>query len=170
MSEEEVKSEEISSGSDAEEMEIEEEEVIEEEEPKTRGKSKKNKSTKKATKVKKSARKGTPKRKYKIKQGTRALREIKKYQKGGEMLIPKATVKRMFKTTLGELVEAGELPNEAWRVSKDALEAIGFAMQDYATDLFKIGNYVTVVNGRQTYQPKDMKVAIKISRQSGGNL
>ena len=155
MSEEEAKSESL--GSEEEKMEVEEEKV-EKKKPKRKNKRKNG--------IKKTAAKTEgKKRKYKIKQGTRAIREIKKAQEKTDLLIQYAGFDRVFKQTLKEI-----FPEEKYRVGKSAVKTLMEGTQQYLVDLYRLSTRNTVHAGRQTLLPADMKLAISTSRETGGNL
>ena len=158
MSEEEAKSESL--GSEEEKMEVEKDKV------KPQEKKKNKRKTKRKTSIKKIASKGDkPKRIYKIKQGTRAIREIKKAQEKTDLLIQYAGMDRFVRDTLKKI-----FPEEKYRLEKPAVKTFMEGTQQYFLDLFRMSTAATVHAGRQTLLREDMKLARLISEETGGNL
>lgn len=157
MSEEEAKS--VSLGSEEEE---EKEEKMEVEDDKVKPK----KKNKRKNGIKKTAKKTeSKKRKYKIKQGTRAIREIKKAQEKTDLLIQYAGMDRFFRETLKEI-----FPEEKYRIKPSAVKTLMEGTQNYLIDLYKIATLETVHAGRQTLKPEDIKISVNVSKLIGGNL
>lgn len=89
--------------------------------------------------------------------GTVALREIRKYQRTSNLLIPK--------TAFGRLVK--EISNDCrvdlrWR--KDALECLQEAAEQFMTQTFEHTNLNAIHSNRVTITPKDMILALRIAK------
>lgn len=89
--------------------------------------------------------------------GTVALREIRKYQRTSNLLIPK--------TAFGRLVK--EISNDCrvdlrWR--KDALECLQEAAEQFMTQTFEHTNLNAIHSKRVTITPKDMILALRIAK------
>ena len=108
----------------------------------------------------KAARKSAPvvggvRRPHRYRPGTVALREIRRYQKGTELLIRKMPFQRlvreiatMFKTDL--------------RFSSSAVLALQEASESYLIGLFEDSNLCAIHAKRVTIMPKDMQLARRI--------
>lgn len=71
---------------------------------------------------------------HRYRPGTVALREIRRYQKGTELLLPKAPCARWIR----EIAQNCKgLDNEPMRFNSDAIEALRTAAEDLAVSLFK---------------------------------
>jgi len=95
----------------------------------------------------------SPKRRYRP--GTQALREIRKYQKSTELLIPKQSFMKLvreiaqdFKTDL--------------RFQSHAIMALHEAGEAYLTSLFEDTNLCAIHAKRVTIMPKDIQLARRI--------
>lgn len=71
---------------------------------------------------------------HRYRPGTVALREIRRYQKGTELLLPKAPCSRWIR----EIAQNFKgLDNEPMRWNSDAIDALRTAAEDLAVSLFK---------------------------------
>lgn len=110
----------------------------------------------------KGARKGAgAKKPHRFRPGTVALREIRRYQKGTELLIRKLPFQRLvreimqrFKTDL--------------RVQSTALCALQEASEAYLVGLFEDTNLCAIHAKRVTIMPKDIKLAQRIRGETFG--
>ena len=84
--------------------------------------------------------------------GRLALREIKKYQKSTEMLIPKAPFTRLVR-------EVGLNEKKDIRFQKQAIEALHQSSEAYILGLFEDTNLCAIHAKRVTIMPKDMQLA-----------
>ena len=98
----------------------------------------------------------TTKRKYKFRPGTVALREIKKYQKSTEPIIPRAPFARVVK----EVME--NIGDSVTRVQGQAFMALQHATEDLAVGLFQDNVLCMAHAKRVTIKPVDMSLAIRI--------
>ncbi|ODM89220.1 histone H3.3 [Orchesella cincta] len=96
------------------------------------------------------------KRRYRYRPGTVALRQIRRYQKSTEMLIPKLSFQRLVR----EVVGAFEGHNFRFQVL--ALEALQEASEAYITGLFEDTNLCAIHARRVTIMPKDVQLARRI--------
>lgn len=94
-------------------------------------------------------------RKHRFHPGTVALREIRKYQKSTETLIPKRAFQRLVRD-----IAVDYKPDV--RFASTALFAIQQAAEAYLVEVFEDTNLCAIHAGRVTVQPKDMKLAMRI--------
>lgn len=88
--------------------------------------------------------------------GTVALREIRKYQKSSELLIPHAPIVRLIR----EVAANGML--DGVRFQKEALTALQEAGEKYMVELFEDTNLLAIHGKRVTIMAKDVKLAQKL--------
>lgn len=100
-----------------------------------------------------------PKRKYKYRPGTVALREIRKYQKSTEPIIPKAPFARICK----EIID--ECSDSVTRVQANALGALQQATEDIAVSLFQDGVLCHAHAKRVTLKTVDLALAIRLREE-----
>ena len=94
----------------------------------------------------------------KYKKGVVALRNIRRYQKTTELLIPKAPFQRLVR----------EIANDFklnLRFSGDAFEALQHSTEAYLIDLFQAAILCTVVAKRQILSNKDLSLVRKIRNE-----
>jgi len=92
--------------------------------------------------------------------GTVALREIRKYQKGGELLLRKLPFIRLVREVAQDIC-----PDVNLRFQGKAYVALQQAAEIYLTELFQDAYLGSVSCGRITLQPKDLKLAMKLKRE-----
>lgn len=128
--------------------------------PPSRGR--KNGQTKKASKIgAKIGNGGNPPRKpHRFRPGTVALREIRKYQKSCEPLLPKAPFRRLLREVLSDYMSRDV------RIQASAAEALQEAAEAFVTGLFEDTNLCAIHAKRVTVMPADMRLAGRISRQT----
>ena len=95
---------------------------------------------------------------HRYRPGTVALREIRRYQKSTDLLIPKAPFQRLvteiFKAVTQEMFGA-----EGFRLGKAARLAIHEAAESYLVSLFAEANVSAIeVGKRVTIMPEDLKL------------
>jgi histone H3-like centromeric protein A len=96
--------------------------------------------------------------------GTVALREIRRYQNGTDLLLRRAPFQRVVReVTEGIAPKTGEV---RWRAS--ALEALQHGTEAYLTDLLADANLAAIHSKRITIAPKDIKLVRRISESPGG--
>ena len=91
--------------------------------------------------------------------GTVALREIRRYQKGCELLIKKLPFQRLVR-------EVAQKINPELRFQSTAILALQEAVESFLVNMFQQVNLAAIHGGRVTIQPKDMKLW---SRMKGGD-
>ena len=89
-----------------------------------------------------------------------ALREIRRYQKGSELLIRKAPFLRLVREICDEL--AG--PGMRWR--RAAIEALQEAAEAHLVAMFEDTNLCAIHAKRVTIQSKDMQLARRLNRDN----
>lgn len=87
--------------------------------------------------------------------GTRALREIRHFQKGTGVLIPR----KPFERVVREVVD-GHF--SGYRIQESAFLTLQQASEAYLVDLFADSNLCAIDAKRVTIMPKDMKLALRI--------
>ncbi len=97
---------------------------------------------------------------HRFRPGTVALREIRKYQKGTEMLIRKLPFQRLVREI------AQDFKTEL-RFQSHAIMALQEASEAYLTALFEDTNLCAIHAKRITITPKDMQLALRIRGLSG---
>ena len=90
--------------------------------------------------------------------GTVALREIRRYQKGYELLIKKLPFQRLVR-------EVAHKINPGLRFQSTAILALQEASENFLVNMFQQVNLAAIHGGRVTIQPKDMMLW---NRMKGG--
>lgn len=92
---------------------------------------------------------------HRFRPGTVALREIRRYQKSGELLLRKLPFQRVVR-------EIAQQFKSELRFQEAAIMALQEAAEMFLTNLFEDTNLVTVYNKRQTIKPRDMQLAMRL--------
>ena len=92
---------------------------------------------------------------HRLKSGTGSLREIRKYQRSTQPLVPKAAFKRLIQEARSNL-------HLDCSFSKAAYEALQEACERYCVQIFNVANRIATHSKRVTLQPKDMQLALEI--------
>lgn len=100
---------------------------------------------------------GAPRKKYRFKPGTVALREIKRYQKSTELLLRKLPFQRLVR-------EIAQGYRSDTRFQKSALEALQYAGEAYITEVFGDANLNAIHTGRVTINQSDLQLARRIGK------
>ena len=87
--------------------------------------------------------------------GAAALREIRKYQRGGELLIQKTPFQRLVREIVGKF-------KPGFRIQLAALEALQEACEAFLVGLFEDTNLCAIHANRVTIMRKDMVLALRI--------
>jgi len=95
------------------------------------------------------------KRPYRHKAGSVAKREIKRYQKTTNLLIPKASFERMVR-------EVSETLKKGMRFTSTAIEAVQTSAEDYLVKLFEDASLCAAHGKRVTVMDKDIYLARRI--------
>lgn len=93
------------------------------------------------------------KRRHRFRPGTVAIREIKRYQKSVDLLLPRAPVKRLIR-------EIAQPYRDELRFSKQAMEALQEASESYIVDLFADANVAAIEHERKTVTARDIRLAL----------
>ena len=88
------------------------------------------------------------------------LREIRKYQKTTNLLIPKAPFFRLVREVIAGI-------NTDYRVQANAVMALHESSESFLTRLFEFSNYVAIHAKRVTVMPKDIHLLWKIWDDTG---
>lgn len=113
------------------------------------------KQTSKSKIAKKPAGATGSKRAHRWRPGTVALREIRKYQKGTELLIRKAPFQRLVR-------ELATSQKEGLRFQSSAVLAIQEASESYMISLLADTNLCAIHAQRVTIMPRDIKLARRL--------
>jgi histone H3 len=92
---------------------------------------------------------------HRYRPGTRALREIRRYQKSYELLIRKLPFQRLVREIAQDL-------KTDLRFQMAAILALQEAAEDYLVNLFELSNLCAIHAKRVTIMPKDMQLARRI--------
>lgn len=95
--------------------------------------------------------------KRKRKAATNAIREIRKEQKSTSNIIPTAPFQRLVQE-----VSQGYKSN--LRIKSEAYAALQAACEDHIIELFRKSNQCAIHEKRETIQPKDMLLALKMNQ------
>lgn len=101
---------------------------------------------------------GITKKKRRFKPGTVALRDIRKFQKGTEMLLNKGPFVRLVR----EVVKEYTSNDKGIRFTKQSLIALQTAVEAEMIRLLGYTNEAAIHAKRVTIQPKDLKFAKKL--------
>ncbi|XP_031569670.1 histone H3, embryonic-like [Actinia tenebrosa] len=105
----------------------------------------------------------SPKHVRKFRPGTRALREIRFYQKTTHLLVRKAPFMRVVREIADQFYQYGEL---RWQLG--ALLALQESAEQFLVRLFEDANLCAIHAKRVTIMPKDIQLARRIrGRQEG---
>lgn len=99
-----------------------------------------------------------PRKRYRYRPGSVALRDIRKYQKSTDLLIRKAPFQRLVR----EIAEDISPPNSDWRFQSTAVLALQEASECYLIGLFEDTNLCAIHAKRVTIMPKDMQLARRV--------
>ena len=118
-------------------------------------KSKKSKQIKKQAPASGGAKGEGEKIKRRNKPGTASLREIKRYQKSLDLLLPRAPFQRLVRNIVNDM-------DHELRFQSQALQALQEATEAYVVGLFEDTNLCAIHAKRQTVMKKDMVLARRI--------
>mmetsp|Transcript_11592 Transcript_11592/g.20966 ORF Transcript_11592/g.20966 Transcript_11592/m.20966 type:complete len:157 (+) Transcript_11592:200-670(+) len=99
--------------------------------------------------------KASPGKKHRFRPGTRALMEIRKYQKSTELLIRRLPFARLVK-------EITQHYHHSLRWQVDAIQALQYSAEDYLVGLLEDANLCAIHARRVTIMPRDMHLARRI--------
>ena len=94
-------------------------------------------------------------RKRRTRPGVVALREIKRYQRSTDTLLPRATLQRVIRE-----ITSKYLPDA--RYSYGAIDAVHQCVESYMVGLFEDTNLCAIHAKRKTVMTKDMRLARRI--------
>ena len=101
------------------------------------------------------------KRKHRWRPGTVALRDIRKYQRSTNTLIPKLSYQRLVRELLQDTVTNVD------RLSSKAIEALQEGGEKYLSSLYAMTNTLAIHSGRVTITPQDLRLAADILNGNG---
>ena len=105
--------------------------------------------------VRESSATGGIKKPHRYRPGTVALREIRRYQKSTEMLIPKLPFQRLVRECAYDI-------NSDMRFQSTAIMAFQAASEAYLIGIFEDANICAIHAKRVTIMPKDFLLATRI--------
>ena len=106
------------------------------------------------------------KKPHRFRPGTVALREIRKYQKGTNLLLRKLPFQRLVREVSDDF-RGGLLPDESWRFQSEAILALQEAAEAYLIGVLEDANLCAIHAKRVTILPKDMTLARKLRGERG---
>ena len=114
--------------------------------------------------ARKSAPAAKPRRFYRYRPGTIALRHIRKYQRSTDLFIRKIVFQRLVREIAQKLVREGKLPQHMTdlRFQSAAILALQEASESYLVGLFEDTNVCAIHANRVTIMPRDMLLARRI--------
>lgn len=95
--------------------------------------------------------------------GTVALREIRRYQRSTENLIPKKPFMKLVKEILLDVPYENPVGYYNMRMQSSALLALQEASESFITHLFEDANLCAIHANRVTVMPKDMYLSARLS-------
>ncbi|BCR84078.1 histone H3.1 [Aspergillus chevalieri] len=112
----------------------------------------------------KAARKTPAKKKgtRKFKPGTIALREIRRYQKGHELLLPKTPFRRVVQEITSEMMFEKD-----YRFQSSALDALQEISEAFLVNEFEMTNLCAIHARRVTIQARDMQLVRRLRKHMG---
>ncbi|XP_071517185.1 uncharacterized protein [Panulirus ornatus] len=117
--------------------------------------SKRRKSTSYYKKKSKSPKSPGEKRKHRFRPGTVALQEIRHFQKGTGLLIPKLSFSRLIREILSGM-------DSNYRIQTMALMALQEAAECYIIGILELANLCSIHAKRVTLFPQDVKLVRRI--------
>jgi histone H3 len=93
-------------------------------------------------------------KKRRFRPGTKALREIKRYQKSTEMVLPKAPFRRLVRFIAGGFGD--------YRFQTSAISSLQEASEAYLVGLFEDAQACAIHAGRVTIDPRDFALSKRI--------
>ena len=99
---------------------------------------------------------GGVKKPHRYRPGTVTLREIRKYQNSGELLIPKLNFQRLVREIVQD--ECRNRDIDMKRIQSTALLALQEASEHYLVDLFKNSQIAAIHGNRVTVLPSDIQL------------
>jgi histone H3 len=96
-------------------------------------------------------------RRHRWRPGTVALRDIRRYQKTTNLLIPKIAISRVIKD-----ITQNVLNKTTTRFQASAIEAIHHAAEAYLVALFEDANLCTLHGKRVTVMDRDIRLARRL--------
>jgi histone H3/H4 len=139
-------------------------------EPKEKGNRRKQASPTKNLQLKKVAKKNADakeKRKHRFKPGTVARRQIAKYQKSTDPIIPRSSFKRFIKEIAGGIADNNTFFADGVRFKRDAIDALRAGVEDELVTLFNLGNAMNIDIGKSvTLSPYAFRMAYNLRHKS----
>jgi histone H3 len=105
---------------------------------------------------------GGVKKAHRYRPGTVAIMEIRKYQKTTDLLIPKASFQRLVKE-ITNTITSGPTGGDGYRFQSAALLALHESSEAHLISIMQNTNLCAIHAHRVTIDPRDMKLAIKLS-------
>lgn len=105
---------------------------------------------------------GEYKRHHRYRPGTRALKDIRRYQKSTDLLIRRLPFQRLVKQICDDHFSAPDL-NFRWQSS--ALLALQEASEAHLISIFEDANLCAIHGKRVTIKPRDIQLARRIRRE-----
>lgn len=108
------------------------------------------------------------KRKHRFRPGTVALRQIRRYQKSVDLLIPKLSIKRLIR----EIAQENSSINseDGVRFQKPALEALHEAAEAFLVNCFESAQLCAIHGKRITINSGDIALAYRVQAAGGSEM
>ena len=113
-----------------------------------------------------------PKKKHRFKPGTKALREIRKYQRSYDLLTKKAQIRRHIRdvSTRARVMPVHQFVDENGnpktpRWSGEAMDMVQAAGEAYLISVMEEGMLCCIHRGRITVQPRDIQLSRRCRRE-----
>jgi histone H3 len=104
---------------------------------------------------------GGVKKPHRYRPGTVALREIRRFQKSADLLVPKLPFSRVVREIVRDYTNGNTGSND-WRFTGFSMLAMHEATEAYLVGLFEDTNLCAIHAHRVTIQPKDMQLCRRI--------
>jgi len=107
-------------------------------------------------------------KKRRYRPGTKALREIRYFQKDTSSLTAKAPLRRLLNEIVAKkgLYVHGKGGDQVFRMTEGAFNALQEIAESWVVDLHRNANMAAIHSGRVTVQRKDIRLAMNISGES----
>eukprot|EP00835_Amoeboradix_gromovi_P004569 NODE_363_length_10100_cov_0.133787.p7 type:complete len:133 gc:universal NODE_363_length_10100_cov_0.133787:4143-3745(-) len=104
----------------------------------------------------------SPKKAHRFKPGTRALQEIRKYQKSTNLLIRKAPFGRLCRQLAASVQKEGIFQHQEYRWQAGALMALQEAAEAYLVTLFEDSMLCAIHSKRVTLMKRDLDLVRRL--------
>ncbi len=103
-------------------------------------------------------------KKHRYRPGTVSLREIRKYQKSTDLLMPHAPVKRVIRDVGNEVANSLKFP-EGPHWTRESCFCLHEALEAFGVEKLQDANLVAIYSGRVTIKPDDINLARRLAKE-----